>query len=377
MLNEFNSLRHIDSNPCYAGFFVFFNCLEVELTTDFSPFWVGIHAYTSTRSMSDIDLKINEFKNYYDSNLEFYNSALAFFIKLIEPLANVEHVSGRIKDYDECLSKFERKYLPGIETSDRDYKIFDYLSDFMGIRIVCPYLKDINIVRKELKRYFREVSITDKTVQIESTDDKFGYKSLHLDLKLNGKYGKKQEYAPYIKIQFELQIRTIIQDAWSVLDHKIKYKKSIPQSLKRRINRLSALFEITDDEFLRINDEITSEEKRINRRLKQGQTVEKNKPLDVFRFLFVALRYFPEYNFIEFKVDGFVQEILNIKRKFTESELNDALETYLTSVNQIAENENRKLNPYTKIRYCLYLFDRNLFSGILSDYQKNTVLLIK
>ena len=97
----------------------------------------------------------------------------------------------------------------------------------------------------------------------------------------------------------------------------------------------------------------------------------------MFRFLFVALRYFPEYNFIEFKVDGFVQEILNIKRKFTESELNDVLETYLTSVNQIAENENRKLNPYTKIRYCLYLFDRNLFSGILSDYQKNTVLLIK
>ncbi|WP_319268926.1 hypothetical protein [uncultured Draconibacterium sp.] len=327
--------------------------------------------------MPGIDLKINEFKNYYDSNLEFYNSALALFIKLIEPLANIEYVSGRIKDYDECLSKFERKYLPGIKTSDRDYKIFDYLSDFVGIRIICPYLKDINTVRKELKRYFREVSITDKTIQIESTDDKFGYKSLHLDLKLNGKYAKKTEYVRYAGIQFELQIRTIIQDAWSVLDHKIKYKKSIPQSLKRRINRLSALFEIADDEFLRINDEITSEEKRINRRLKQGQTVEKNKPLDVFRFLFVALRYFPEYNFIEFKVDGFVQEILNIKRKFTESELNDALENYLTSVNQIAENENRKLNPYTQIRYCLYLFDRNLFSEILSDYQKNTVLLIK
>ncbi|MCG6190959.1 GTP pyrophosphokinase, partial [Maribellus maritimus] len=286
-------------------------------------------------------------------------------------------VSGRIKDYDECLSKFERKYLPGIETSNMDYKVIDFLSDFVGIRVVCPYLKDINIVRKELKKYFREVSITDKTVQIESTDDKFGYKSLHLDLKLNGKYGKKTEYVRYTSIQFELQIRTIIQDAWSVLDHKIKYKKSIPQSLKRRINRLSALFEIADDEFLRINDEITSEEKRINRRLKQGQIVEKNKPLDVFRFLFVALKYFPEYNFIEFKVDGFVQEILNIKSKFTESELNDALEIYLTSVDQIAENENKKLNPYTKIRYCLYLFDRDLFSRILSDYQKSTVLLIK
>jgi len=291
--------------------------------------------------MSDIDLKINEFKNYYDSNLKFYNSALVVFIKLIEKLTNVENVSGRIKDYDECLSKFERKYLPNLKPSNRDYKIFDFLSDFVGIRVVCPYLKDVNIIRKELNRYFREIDITNKTVQIE------------------------------------LQIRTIIQDAWSILDHKIKYKKSIPQSLKRRINRLSALFEIADDEFLRINDEIALEEKRMSTRIKKGQSVEKNKPLDVFRFLFVALKYFPEYNFIEFKVDGFVQEILNIKREFTESELNDALETYLNSVNLIAKNENRKLNPYTKIRYCLYLFDRNLFSRILSDYQKNTVLLVK
>jgi ppGpp synthetase/RelA/SpoT-type nucleotidyltranferase len=326
--------------------------------------------------MTDIDFKINEFKNYYYSNLKFYNSALVFFSKLIEPLTNVEYVSGRIKDYDECLSKFKRKYLPGIIASNKGYKIFDFLSDFMGIRVICPYLKDVNIIRKELNKYFREVSITDKTVQIESTDDKFGYKSLHLDLKLNTRFSKKTEFAPYANIQFELQIRTIIQDAWSVLDHKIKYKKSIPQGLKRRINRLSALFEIADDEFLQINDEITLEEKKINNRIKKGLAVEKNKPLDVFRFLFVALRYFPEYNFIEFKVDGFVQEILNIKRKFTESELNDALQTYLSSVKQIAKNENKELNPYTKIRYCLYLFDRDLFSNILSGYQKNTTIML-
>lgn len=327
--------------------------------------------------MSNIDLKINEFKNHYYSNLEFYNSGLALFTKLIKPIANVEHVSGRVKDYEECLSKFEQKYFQEIETSNKDYNIIDYLSDFVGIRIVCPYLKDTNAIRKELGKYFREVSSTNKTVQIENTDDKFGYKGLHLDLKLNRKYSTKQKYAPYSHIQFELQIRTIIQDAWSILDHKIKYKKSIPQSLKRRINRLSALFEIADDEFLLIYDEITAEEKRISNRLKKGQSVEKNKPLDVFRFLFVALRYFPEYNFIEFKVDGFVQEILNTKRKFTESELNDALKTYLISVNKIAEIENKELNPYTKIRYSLYLYDRDSFSNILSDYQKNTIMKIK
>ncbi|MHA7110325.1 GTP pyrophosphokinase [Sunxiuqinia elliptica] len=326
--------------------------------------------------MEDVELKIKEFKKYYYSNLAFYNSALRFLIELIDSLPKVEHVSGRIKDYSECLSKFNRKYVSKISEENRDYQIIDSLSDFIGIRVVCLYVRDVNLIREELKRYFIEVAITDKTDQLESTDDKFGYKSLHLDLKLNSEYCKKVELIPYANVRFELQIRTIIQDAWSVLDHKIKYKKSIPQSLKRRINRLSALFEIADDEFLRINDEILLEEKRINDRIKQGGTIEKDKALDVFRFLFVVLKYFPNYNFIEFKVDGFVQEILDIKKGFTESELNDGLRNYLHIAEKVEQKEKKELNPYTKIRYCLYLFDRDLFSSILSTYQKNSLLTV-
>ena len=63
------------------------------------------------------------------------------------------------------------------------------------------------------------------------------------------------EAEKFKNIRIELQIRTVIQDAWSILDHKIKYKNSIPQKLKRRINRLSALFEIADEEFLNIQKE--------------------------------------------------------------------------------------------------------------------------
>ncbi len=323
--------------------------------------------------MSTIDQKISAFKNYYDANLEFHRDALAYFIQLIKPLPGVEFISGRIKEYDECISKFERKYLPSIQASNQDYKIFDFLSDFLGIRVVCLYLSDVKAIRKELSKHFREVSITDKSVQIEATDDKFGYKSLHLDMKLKRKSAKLPDHGRYSKLHFEIQIRTIIQDAWSVLDHKIKYKKSIPQSLKRRINRLSALFEIADDEFLRIIEEISSEEQRINRRIKRGFDPDRNTPLDVFRFLFVALRYFPDYNFIEFKVDGFVQEILQSKKRITEAELNEALKVHLPAVVKIAAREKRELNPYTQIRYCLFLFDRQRFSSLLSVYQKNTI----
>jgi putative GTP pyrophosphokinase len=49
----------------------------------------------------------------------------------------------------------------------------------------------------------------------------------------------------------------------------------------------------------------------------------------------VALKYFPEYNFIEYKADGFVQEILLQKSDFTEVELNEVLHKNLSYVNTI------------------------------------------
>ena len=329
------------------------------------------------RFMINLDTKIEEFKEYYDTKFEYYNTALNFFIKTINSLSRVENTYGRIKNYNECLSKFKRKYLPEIDAENINYNIFDFLTDFVGIRAICFYSKDVPIIRKGLKKYFQETDVTNKTVILEKTDDKFGYKSLHLGLKLNNRYNKLPEFKNYKDIKFELQIRTVIQDAWSVLDHKIKYKKSIPQSLKRRINRLSALFEIADDEFLRINEEITLEEKKINERLKKGAAINKDKPIDVFRFLFIALKFFPEYKFTEYKVDGFVNEILDCRKKFTENDLNEAINKHIGLADKIAKNEKKDLNPYTKIRYCLYLFDQSSFSNILTVYQKNSIKDVK
>lgn len=320
--------------------------------------------------MNVVDKKIKEFHDWYNNQLQQNEEAIRFFCSIIAKIPRVESVKGRTKNYDECVSKFKRKYLPTIELEDQDYEIHNYLTDLIGIRAVCLYSEDVYEIRRKLKKYFREVEITDKSGQLEKTEDKFGYKSLHLQLVLKNRLTGMPEATKYKNTSFELQIRTIIQDAWSILDHKIKYKKSIPQNLKRRINRLSALFEIADDEFLNIQKEITQEEQKISNRLKKGGKIEKSKALDVFRFLFVAIKYFPDYNFIEYKVDGFVQEILLIKSNFTEGELNDALEKNLTFVNTIETRIKQYLNPYTKIRYCLYKSDDKVFKSILTLHQQ-------
>ena len=82
--------------------------------------------------------------------------------------------------------------------------------------------------------------------EIEETESEFGYKGLHLDLKLDDERKILPEYVGFGDQQFEVQIRTIVQDAWSEVDHKLKYKKEIPSDIKRRIYRLAALFELAD-----------------------------------------------------------------------------------------------------------------------------------
>lgn len=172
---------------------------------------------------------------------------------------DVAKVEGRVKDADECIRKFVRKYRPALEESNTPFDIQSYITDLVGVRVVCLYEDELEKIAQIVRAHFAVIDVTDKVSAVESTEASFGYKGLHLDLKLSAAQRDLPEHAAYAHLPFELQVRTIIQDSWSVLDHKIKYKKSIPGQLKRRINVLSALFELADREFRQIRDATAAE----------------------------------------------------------------------------------------------------------------------
>ena len=159
----------------------------------------------------------------------------------------------RIKNPHEALRKFSRKYRAGLEESGTPYEIRHYLSDLIGLRVVCLYEDELGKVAATVRDHFQVIDMTDKVSAVEATEASFGYKGLHLDLRPLPNPGAHLGSGP--AEAFELQIRTVIQDSWAILDHKIKYKKAIPSPLKRRINVLAALFELADREFRQIRDE--------------------------------------------------------------------------------------------------------------------------
>ncbi|MEO5323045.1 hypothetical protein PV773_06950 [Mesorhizobium sp. CC13] len=53
-----------------------------------------------------------------------------------------------------------------------------------GLRIVCFYEDEVERVRDLVSGEFEVIEITDKTAQMHETDNAFGYKGLHMDLRL-------------------------------------------------------------------------------------------------------------------------------------------------------------------------------------------------
>lgn len=300
----------------------------------------------------------------------------------------VSKVEGRVKARDECLEKFTRKYRLKLEESETPYQIRDYITDVIGLRIVCLYEDQVNKVRKILEQNFEILSVTDKSNLIEETETEFGYKGLHVDARLNGSRVDLPEYSPYKDFAFEIQIKTVVQDSWSSVDHKIKYKKSIPLKMKRRINTLAALFELADREFMLIRDETLAELEKsvgtyseIEEETGGDEVVTPQEkfvyqPLDAFSFNRIAGHFFPDYDFEAFKVDGFVFDIKEKKHDISRGKLNFYLRETIAVIKQYSTYfsetfERPPLNPYTIIRHCLYLGDKAVFAGLLTQAAKD------
>jgi len=337
----------------------------------------------------DFEQEKHFFRKYYDANKAIFEEAKNAYVAAINLLiqksdvGEVTKVEGRVKEREECIKKFHRKYQNKLEADEKPYEIKAFISDLIGIRIICLYEDQISVVAEVLKEHFKIIDVTDKISAVEGTEDLFGYKGLHMDLApIEGMIPLPNNQGVACQ-PFEVQIRSLIQDAWSVLDHKIKYKKSIPNDLKRRINALSALFELADREFKEIRTatmELMHQATAapINESLEgageaicETSTASGGRAINAFSFLRVAGHFFKDFEFEDYKVDNFVQDILKQDNAFKRSDLHRSLTENFKIVREyrdefIVENPENTFSPYTMIRHCLYLYDKENFDRVLS-----------
>ncbi|HEX8866731.1 MAG TPA: hypothetical protein VF821_13830 [Lentzea sp.] len=164
---------------------------------------------------------------------------------------DVFQVEGRVKTLDSFDEKIKRK--AGKYTAP----LAD-MTDLVGLRIIAYYLEDVDRIVALLRDEFEVREEHSMNKQDELAPDQFGYASNHLVIRI-GSRSERLEWAKYANVSVELQVRTMSQHAWAAVHHKLSYKRveEVPTSLQRRLFRLSALFEMADEQFSAIRQAAT------------------------------------------------------------------------------------------------------------------------
>ena len=122
------------------------------------------------------------------------------------------------------------------------------------MRVVCLFRPEVEKVASVIKGTF---TILEEENLMEGTSpNNFGYMAIQLKAKLkDSQVDSSLEEVP--SVPFEVQIRTIAQDAWASISHYLDYKKEseVPVGLRRDFHALSGLFYVADVQFAMLTKE--------------------------------------------------------------------------------------------------------------------------
>lgn len=184
------------------------------------------------------------------TNYEQLCTEIAYILskRLGDKNIEISAVTWRAKTLKSFLEKIERK-----KYDDP----FEAVTDFAGVRVVCLYLSDIKKIEEIVQQEFEVIEKVDKLT--EKGADKFGYGAIHFIAKI-GRGSSGARYDDLKDLVCEIQVRTVLQDAWAIIDHHLVYKNEsdVPTPLQRKLNSLAGLFETADDQFEHIRTERSS-----------------------------------------------------------------------------------------------------------------------
>ncbi|MDR2049271.1 MAG: tetratricopeptide repeat protein [Treponema sp.] len=175
------------------------------------------------------------------------------FEEVLCVLSSRPAVRGRQKDFDS----FYRKYLKLLKNHEEPA-----LTDLIGLRVICPFLEDLRLVEKTLREHFSVLEVDKKGAHFSFKE--FGYESVHLLINIPAEIIKKRGN-PGCTVA-EVQVRTILQDAWAEVEHELVYKAEFTpfdDPLKRKLAAVNASLSLADSIF----QEIRSYQKQLNNEL--------------------------------------------------------------------------------------------------------------
>ncbi len=182
------------------------------------------------------------YRHEYEANLNRLHKQVRRLLMKTDINFNIKY---RLKSFDSYFQKLIRYRQKGINPI--------IINDLIGLRIICPFLEDVEEVESILRQNFNVLEIEYKHAQKSVTE--FSYEAVHLTIELPEKY--YSGLIPYSGRTCEIQLRTILQDAWAEVEHELIYKANftlLNEQIKRKLASLNATLTLSDIIFQEIRD---------------------------------------------------------------------------------------------------------------------------
>lgn len=169
-------------------------------------------------------------------HLSFFDArkeSAEFFAKVIQGCNKVHSVRWRVKDPEHLMEKIVRKRIPNSDTFNEKYlgisvdNYHEIVTDLVGIRALHLFKDDYVDIDIYLRERWNHSSSESPTYYYRAGDVQESVPSI---------FNKKQHPAGYRSIHYifesqplnkrlftEVQVRTIFEEGWSEIDHKVRY----------------------------------------------------------------------------------------------------------------------------------------------------------
>jgi putative GTP pyrophosphokinase len=199
-----------------------------------------------------------------------YDSALRKVDGQVQSLLTQHGINATIQTRIKSFESYFEKILKLLN----NYTEPVVLTDMIGIRVICPFLEDLVTAEKVLSAHLAVLEVDRKSETYSFRE--FGYDSTHLLFELPP--GTLRSPLPYTQTVCECQLRTILQEAWSEVEHELVYKGGISllnDAVKRKLASLNATLTLSDIIFQEIRDfQKTDKEQRESRKRSVHDTVQ-------------------------------------------------------------------------------------------------------
>ena len=215
------------------------------------------------------------------------------FARVIQRCPKVHSVRWRVKDYEHLMEKIVRKTIPDSETYNEDYKginknnYHEIVTDLIGVRALHLFKEDCFSIDEYLRSHWQTQE--EPVYYVRNGDEQnigkdlfkvkmhpAGYRSLHYVF---------ESQPMNQKLYTEVQVRTIFEEGWSEIDHKVRYpnfsdNEQVAYFLKI-FNRLAGSADEMGSFVKQLTNEIKASETELNKIKEENEKIKQENEKNI------------------------------------------------------------------------------------------------